>query len=83
MAKTRGGWPELPFARRGGAGGSNAAHPSLWWRCAAGHPGGAANGIRAIAVQTGITPVEELVELQPDVMLKDLRELRLKMVEVV
>ena len=34
--------------------------------------------IRAISVQTGITPVEELVELRPDVMLKDLRELRLK-----
>jgi phosphoglycolate phosphatase len=42
-----------------------------------------ANGIRAISVQTGITPVEDLVELQPDVLLKDLRELRLKMVEVV
>jgi len=44
----------------------------------AGHPGGAGQRDRAIAVQTGITPVEELVELQPDVMLKDLRELRLK-----
>lgn len=39
-----------------------------------------ANGIRAISVQTGITPVEELAALQPDVFLKDLRELRLRMV---
>ena len=40
-----------------------------------------ANGIRAISVQTGITPVEELRRLGPDVLLKDLRELRLWMVE--
>jgi phosphoglycolate phosphatase len=40
-----------------------------------------ANGIRAISVQTGITPVEELRPLRPDVLLKDLRELRLWMVE--
>jgi phosphoglycolate phosphatase-like HAD superfamily hydrolase len=40
-----------------------------------------ANGIRAISVQTGITPVEELRPLRPDVLLRDLRELRLWMVE--
>ena len=40
-----------------------------------------ANGIRAISVQTGITPVEDLRDLRPDVLLKDLRELRLRMVE--
>ena len=40
-----------------------------------------ASGIRAISVQTGITPVEELRPLRPDVLLKDLRELRLWMVE--
>ena len=40
-----------------------------------------ANGIRAISVRTGITPVEELVREQPDVLLRDLRELRLRMVE--
>jgi phosphoglycolate phosphatase len=39
------------------------------------------NGIRAISVKTGITPVEELETLQPDVLLRDLRELRLRMVE--
>ncbi len=39
------------------------------------------NGIRAIAVQTGITPVEELQALHPDILLRDLRGLRLRMVE--
>ena len=39
------------------------------------------NGIRAISVQTGITQVEELEALRPDVLLKDLRGLRLRMVE--
>jgi phosphoglycolate phosphatase-like HAD superfamily hydrolase len=40
-----------------------------------------ANGIRSISVRTGITPVEELRPLRPDVLLKDLRDLRLRMVE--
>ena len=40
-----------------------------------------ANRIRAISVKTGITPVEQLETLQPDLLLKDLRELRLRMVE--
>ncbi len=39
-----------------------------------------ANRIRSISVQTGITPVEELAALAPDVMLRDLRELRLRTV---
>lgn len=40
-----------------------------------------ANGIRSISVRTGITPVEELVKLRPDILLKTLRDLRLWMVE--
>jgi phosphoglycolate phosphatase-like HAD superfamily hydrolase len=40
-----------------------------------------ANHIRAIAVATGLTAAEELREHQPDILLKDLRELRLRMVE--
>jgi len=40
-----------------------------------------ANGIRAISVRTGITPVDELVRERPDVLLRNLRELRLGMVE--
>ncbi len=39
------------------------------------------NHIRAIAVQTGITPVEDLVAEHPDVLLRDLRDLRLRMIE--
>jgi phosphoglycolate phosphatase-like HAD superfamily hydrolase len=40
-----------------------------------------ANRIRAISVKTGITPVGELETLQPDLLLRDLRDLRLRMVE--
>jgi phosphoglycolate phosphatase len=39
-----------------------------------------ANRLRAISVKTGITPPEELEQLRPDVLLGDLRELRLRMV---
>jgi len=42
-----------------------------------------ANGIRAISVKTGITPPKELEALQPDVLLQNLREFRLRMVEVI
>jgi len=38
-----------------------------------------ANGICSIAVQTGITPVEELIRERPDILLRDLRDLRLRM----
>ena len=38
------------------------------------------NRIRSISVKTGITPPEELTALQPDFLLRDLRELRLRMV---
>jgi phosphoglycolate phosphatase-like HAD superfamily hydrolase len=40
-----------------------------------------ANRVRAIAVKTGITPPGELEALTPDYLLRDLRELRLRMVE--
>lgn len=39
------------------------------------------NRIRSICVKTGITPPEELAALHPDYLLRDLRELRLRMVE--
>ena len=38
-----------------------------------------ANGIRAIAVHTGISTAEELAAHGPDILLKDLRALRLHM----
>ncbi len=40
-----------------------------------------ANRIRSISVKTGITPPTELEALAPDYLLRDLRELRLRMVE--
>ena len=40
-----------------------------------------ANRIRIISVKTGITPVADLQALQPDVLLPNLRQLRLTMVE--
>jgi phosphoglycolate phosphatase len=40
------------------------------------------NRIRSISVKTGITPPEELAALHPDFLLRDLRELRLRMVGV-
>ena len=42
-----------------------------------------ANGIRSISVNTGITPFGELVALKPDFLLPDLRQLRVRMVEMV
>jgi phosphoglycolate phosphatase len=40
-----------------------------------------ANGIRAISVRTGLTPVEQLEQLAPDCLLRNLRDFRLAMVE--
>ena len=40
-----------------------------------------ANGIRAISVETGVTPAAELLREKPHILLKNLRELRLRMVE--
>jgi phosphoglycolate phosphatase len=39
-----------------------------------------ANGLRAISVRTGISPVEDLEKLRPDLLLRNLHELRLRMV---
>jgi phosphoglycolate phosphatase len=39
------------------------------------------NGLRAIAVSTGISTADELREHQPDFLLEDLRQLRLKMLD--
>jgi phosphoglycolate phosphatase len=39
-----------------------------------------ANGLRAIAVHTGISTADELREHDPDILLADLRELRLEMI---
>jgi phosphoglycolate phosphatase-like HAD superfamily hydrolase len=82
MAKTRGGLVKLAIRR---------AHREGWiGRDAAAALVGDApqdivaareNGIRSISVQTGITPVEDLVAERPDFLLTDLRHLRLRMLD--
>jgi phosphoglycolate phosphatase-like HAD superfamily hydrolase len=82
MAKTRAGLAKLAIrrARREQLIG-HAAPISLIGDATSDIVAARANGIRAISVRTGITPVEELVRERPDVLLRDLRELRLRMVE--
>jgi phosphoglycolate phosphatase-like HAD superfamily hydrolase len=82
MAKTRGGLAKLAIreARRNGCI-DRAAPVSLIGDAPQDIIAARENGIRAIAVQTGITPVAELVAERPDVLLRDLRHLRLRMLE--
>jgi phosphoglycolate phosphatase len=82
MAKNRAGLAKLAIreARRQGWIGREAA-VSLIGDAPQDIEAARANGIRAISVKTGISPVEELEALQPDELLSDLRELRLRMVE--
>lgn len=82
MAKDRGGLAKLAIfeARRQGWIGSEAA-VSLIGDAPQDIQAARANGIRAISVKTGISPVGELEALRPDELLGDLRELRLRMVE--
>jgi len=82
MAKTRGGLARLAIRearRRGWI--DRGAPVSLIGDAPQDIIAARENGIRAISVQTGITPVEDLIAQQPDVLLRDLRELRLRMVE--
>ena len=82
MAKNRAGLAKIAIseARRQGWIGREAA-VSLIGDAPQDIQAARANGIRAISVKTGISPVEELEALQPDELLRDLRELRLRMVE--
>ena len=82
MAKTRGGLAKLAIreARRNGWI-DRAAPVSLIGDAPQDIIAARENGIRAISVQTGITPVAELVAERPDVLLRDLRHLRLRMLE--
>jgi phosphoglycolate phosphatase len=81
MAKTRGGLAKLAIAEARRKGWIERAAPvSLIGDApqdiiAAHHA-----GIRAISVQTGITPVAELAAEHPDISLPNLRHLRLRMV---
>jgi phosphoglycolate phosphatase-like HAD superfamily hydrolase len=82
MAKTRAGLVKIALrkARREYAIGRQAA-VALVGDAPADVMAARSNRIRSIAVQTGITPVEELQALHPDFLLRDLRHLRLRMVE--
>jgi phosphoglycolate phosphatase len=84
MAKTRAGLAKLAIARARREGLIERAAPvSLIGDAPADVIAARANRIRSIAVETGITPREELVAQTPDFLLPDLGKLRLKMVEMV
>jgi phosphoglycolate phosphatase-like HAD superfamily hydrolase len=82
MAKTRAGLAKMAVGearRRGWI--AREAPVSLVGDAPADILAAQANGIRSISVATGLTAEEELRELRPDFLLKDLRGLRLRMVE--
>jgi phosphoglycolate phosphatase len=81
MAKTRGGLAKLAVteARRNGWI-DRAAPVSLIGDAPQDIIAAREAGIRSISVQTGITPVDELIAEQPDISLPNLRHLRLRMV---
>ena len=82
MAKTRAGLAKMAIRearRRGWI--ARGAPVSLIGDAPADVLAAQANGIRSIAVATGLTGAEELRKLRPEVLLKDLRELRLRMVD--
>jgi phosphoglycolate phosphatase len=82
MARTRGGLVKLAIRRARADGWIERGAPvSLIGDAPQDIIAARENGIRSISVQTGITPVEDLVGERPDVLLKDLRALRLRMIE--
>ncbi|HLI82346.1 MAG TPA: HAD family hydrolase [Bryobacteraceae bacterium] len=82
MARTRAGLARLAIreARRRGWIGARAP-VTLIGDAPADIVAARANGIRIVAVKTGITPPRELLALRPDVLIPNLRHLRLRMVE--
>jgi phosphoglycolate phosphatase len=82
MARTRAALARLAIRQARASGWIDRAAPvSLIGDAPADVLAARANRIRIIAVQTGITPPEELRALAPDFLLPDLRQLRLRMVE--
>jgi phosphoglycolate phosphatase-like HAD superfamily hydrolase len=82
MAKNRAGLAKIAIREARGRGWiSDEAPVSLIGDAPADILAAQANGIRSIAVATGLTPAQELLSHHPDTLLKDLRELRLRMVE--
>ena len=82
MAKNRAGLAKIAIREARGRGWiSDEAPVSLIGDAPADILAAQANGIRSIAVATGLTGEAELRKLRPEILLKDLRELRLRMVE--
>jgi phosphoglycolate phosphatase len=82
MARTRGGLAKIAIREARQRGWIDRAAPiSLVGAAPADVIAARENGIRSIAVRTGVTLVEELTALQPDFLLETLRSLRLDMVE--
>jgi phosphoglycolate phosphatase len=82
MAKTRAGLARLAIREARSRGWiSRKSRVSLIGDAPADILAARANGIRMIAVKTGITPPEELRALAPDFLIPNLRHLRLRMVE--
>ena len=82
MAKNRAGLAKLAIRRSARRGWIDRGAPvSLVGDAPADIQAARANRIRAISVKPGSRPVEELETVQPDFLLRDLRELRLRMVE--
>lgn len=82
MAKTRAGLAKIAIREARGQGWiSDGAAISLVGDAPADILAARRNRIRAIAVATGLTPTDELLAEKPDILLRDLRMLRLGMVE--
>jgi phosphoglycolate phosphatase-like HAD superfamily hydrolase len=76
MAATRGGLARLAIERARSEGRiAPSARISLIGDARQDIEAALENGIQAIAVRTGITPVEELEAAQPDLLLEDLTQL--------
>jgi phosphoglycolate phosphatase-like HAD superfamily hydrolase len=82
MAKTRAGLAKIAIRRAKKEHGIDGGTPiSLIGDAPPDIQAARSNGIRSIAVKTGITPPPELEILKPDYLLNDLRDLRLRMLE--
>ena len=82
MAKTRAGLARLAVRESRGQGWTARETPvSLIGDAPADVIAAKTNRIRSIAVRTGLSALEDLERERPDLLLKDLRDLRLRMVE--
>jgi phosphoglycolate phosphatase len=82
MAKNRAGLAKIALREARGQGWISSSAPvSLIGDSPADILAARRNRIRAIAVATGLTPIGELLAQEPDILLRDLRMLRLRMLE--